>query len=246
MKKKGNVVLKNISEVVTCSGFEKKSGSDMNELHLIENGAIVVKNGIIERVGKNDEVLKGLDLSEFEVVNCDGKTVTPGFVDSHTHLVFGGYRAEEFSWRLRGDSYMSIMERGGGIINSVNGTKEASKEDLIFSGMKRLDSMAKLGVTTVESKSGYGLEKDVEIKQLEVTKELNERHSLDLVSTFLGAHAVPNAYKGRSCEFIDYLIEEVLPLVKENDLAKYCDVFCEKNVFSVEESRKLLNAAKDM
>lgn len=141
---------------------------------------------------------------------------------------------------------MSIMERGGGIINSVNGTKEASKEELVALGMKRLDSMTKLGVTTVESKSGYGLEKDVEIKQLEVTKELNEKHSLDLVSTFLGAHAVPNEYKGKSGEFIDYLIEEVLPLVKERNLAEFCDVFCEKNVFSIEESRKLLVAAKNM
>lgn len=246
MKKKGNVVLKNISELVTCSGFEKKSGSDMSELHLIENGAVIVKKGIIEKVGKNDDVLNGVDLSDFEVIDCTGKTVTPGFVDSHTHLVFGGYRAEEFSWRLRGDSYMSIMERGGGIINSVNGTKEASKEELVALGMKRLDSMTKLGVTTVESKSGYGLEKDVEIKQLEVTKELNEKHSLDLVSTFLGAHAVPNEYKGKSGEFIDYLIEEVLPLVKERNLAEFCDVFCEKNVFSIEESRKLLVAAKNM
>lgn len=244
MMKNENIILKNVTELVTCSGNSMKKGSEMNDLHVIENGAVVIRDGIIEKVGNSDEVLAGFDVNGFEVVDCTGKTVLPGFVDSHTHLVFGGYRAEEFSWRLRGDSYMSIMERGGGIANSVNGTKEATLDELVQLGKKRLDSMVKFGVTTVESKSGYGLEKETELKQLKATKLLNEEHSMDLVSTFLGAHAVPVEYKGRGDAFIDYLIDEVLPEVVEGNLAEYCDIFCEKNVFSVEESRKLLNAAK--
>lgn len=244
MKTKGNIVLKNASELVTCSGFEKKHGKEMSNLHVIRDGAVVIKNGIIEKVGKTEDVLKNFDLTGYEIVDCSGKTITPGFVDSHTHLVFGGYRDEEFSWRLRGDSYVSIMERGGGIAKTVTGTRQATYEELVAVGMKRLDSMARFGVTTVESKSGYGLDVDTELKQLEVTKALNEQHSLDLVSTFMGAHDIPVAYKGRSGEFIDLIIEEMLPVVAERNLAEYCDIFTEDKVFSIEETRKLLTAAR--
>jgi len=148
--------------------------------------------------------------------------------------------------RLKGYSYMEIMKNGGGIINSTTGTANASKEDLIRLGKKRLDSMLKFGVTTVEGKSGYGLDFDTEIKQLEVMKELEEMHPMDIAKTFLGAHAVPSQYKGRGEAFIDFIIDEVLPYVVEHNLAEFCDVFCEKNVFSIEESRKLLNKAKEM
>lgn len=244
MKTKGNVILKNASELVTCSGFEKKHGKDMSDLHIIKDGAVVIKNGIIEKVGTTEEVLKDFDVSGYEIVDCTGKTIMPGFVDSHTHLVFGGYRDEEFSWRLRGDSYVSIMERGGGIAKTVDCTREASYEELVTLGMKRLNSMAKFGVTTVESKSGYGLDVENELKQLEVTKELNRKHSLDLVSTFMGAHDIPKEYKGRSGDYIDYVIEHMLPVVAEKGLAEYCDIFTEDKVFSIEESRKLLIAAK--
>lgn len=243
---KRNLLIKNASELVTCSGFEAKSGSEMSNLHVILDGAVVVEDGIIKAVGKTEEILRSHDESKYEIIDASGKAVLPGFVDSHTHFVFGGYRAEEFNWRLRGDSYMDIMERGGGIINSVKATREASKEELLKVGKKRLDSMLAFGVTTVEGKSGYGLDFDTEIKQLEVMEELDKDHPVDIVRTFLGAHAVPKDYKGREGEYIDYIIKEVMPVVKEKGLAEFCDIFCEKNVFTVEQSRTLLSKAKEL
>ena len=240
-----NLIVKHAAEVVTCSGKQAKRGKEMSELHIIPNGAIVIEGGKITAVGPSDEVLAGVDETQYEVIDARGKAVLPGFVDSHTHLVFGGYRAEEFSWRLRGDSYMEIMERGGGIINTVKATHEATKEELLASAKKRLDSMLTFGVTTVEGKSGYGLDFDTEIKQLEVMQTLDREHPIDVVRTFLGAHALPQEYKGREDDFIDYLIENVLPVVAERKLADFCDIFCEKKVFSIEQSRKLLRKAQE-
>ena len=244
--KKGNIIIKNASELVTCRGFEAKQGKEMNELHIISDGAVIIEEGIIKALGKTEEIVGSIDENNYEVFDASEKTVMPGFVDSHTHFVFGGYRAEEFSWRLRGDSYMDIMNRGGGIINSVKGTMGASKEELIELGKHRLNSMLSFGVTTVEGKSGYGLDYETEIKQLEVMEELDSIHPLDIVKTFLGAHAVPKEYKGKEDEFIDFIIDKVLPDVKERKLAEFCDIFCEQNVFSVEQSRRLLSKAKEM
>lgn len=237
----------NASELVTCSGFEGKFGVEaMNDLGVIENGAIASVDGIITHIGTTDEVLKLVNESEYEVMDATGKTVMPGFVDSHTHFIFGGYRADEYDWRLRGLSYVEIMERGGGIINSVKGTDEAPLDELVTVGLKRLDSMMRFGVTTVEGKSGYGLFKDTEVKQLEAMKQCSEKHPLDIAQTFLGAHSVPKDYKGRSGEFIDYLIDEVLPEVSKFDQVEFCDIFCEDKVFSVEDSRKMLKAAQSV
>lgn len=244
--KKGNILIKNASEIVTCSGFKAKVGKEMNELGIIKDGSVVIEDGIIKAINETDKILKEFDEEEFEIVDASNKTILPGFVDSHTHLVFGGYRAEEYNWRLSGMEYMEIMKRGGGIINSVKGTKEASKDELVKLGRKRLDSMMSFGVTTVEGKSGYGLDYETEIKQLEVMQQLDKDHPLDIVKTFLGAHAVPKEYKGREDEFIDFIIEKVLPEVKKRNLAEFCDIFCEKNVFSVEQSRRLLLKAKEM
>jgi imidazolonepropionase len=160
--------------------------------------------------------------------------------------VFGGYRAEEFSWRLRGDSYMEITQRGGGIVNTVKATRQASAEELIQSGIKRLDSMLSFGVTTAESKSGYGLDRDTEIKQLEVMAHLDQIHYVDVVPTFLGAHAVPEEYKGKAEAFVDFMANEVMAEVASRRLAEFCDVFCEKNFFSVKQSRRLLTRATEL
>ncbi|MDO6355139.1 imidazolonepropionase [Caloramator sp. CAR-1] len=240
------ILIKNASELVTCSGTSPKKGEDMRELNIIENGAVLVEDGIIKKVGKTEEILKEINEREYEVYDAKGKAVLPGFIDSHTHFVFGGYRADEYYLRLKGATYMEIMEKGGGIINSVEATRRASKEELIELGKKRLDSMLSFGVTTVEGKSGYGLDFDTEIKQLEVYKELNDIHPIDIVPTFLGAHSIPREYRCRNMEYIDFIIEKVLPYIKEKNLAQFVDVFCEKNVFSVDESRKLLLAAKMM
>jgi imidazolonepropionase len=240
----GNLVIKNAAEIVTCSGFEAKKGKEMSQLGVVHDGALVIERGIITRVGPTEEVLKGLDLDSFTVLDAIGKALLPGFIDPHTHFVFGGYRVEEFSWRLRGDSYMSIMERGGGIVNSVRATRESTRDELMASGRKRLDRMLSFGVTTVEGKSGYGLDHDTEIKQLEVMKALDASHPVDTVSTFLGAHAVPQEFRHDPDGFIDFLISQVLPDVAELNLAEFCDVFCEKGVFSVEQSIRILEKAK--
>ncbi|WP_129600234.1 imidazolonepropionase [Anaerophilus nitritogenes] len=241
-----NIIIKNASQVVTCSGFSKKSGKEMSNLHVIEDGAVIIKNGKIHAVGKNEEVLKDVEFDKYEVIDASGKAVLPGFVDSHTHFVFGGYRAEEFSMRLRGASYMEIMEKGGGIVSSVEKTRKASHEELVYLGKKRLNDMLSFGVTTVEGKSGYGLDEETEIKQLQVMKKLDEIHPIDIAKTYMGAHAVPKEYKGREDEFIDDIIENTLPKVAKENLAEFCDVFCEKNVFSVDQSRRLLLKAKEL
>ena len=242
----GNIIIKNASQLVTCSGFKAKHSREMADLHIINDGTVVIEEGIIKAVGKTEDILSDFDENRFSIIDVRGKAVLPGFVDSHTHFVFGGYRAQEFSWRLHGDSYMQIMERGGGILNTVLATREATKNELIEAGRKRLDSMLSFGVTTVEGKSGYGLDHDTELKQLEVMADLDNRHPIDIIRTFLGAHAVTKDYKGRENAYIDYLTDNVMPEVAERNLAEFCDVFCEKNVFSVEQSRQLLHRAKEM
>ena len=240
----GNLIIKNASQLVTCSGFSAKKGAEMSDLSVIENGTVIITDGIISYVGKDSPSLT--DYPHHGVIDVSGKAVLPGFVDSHTHFIFGGYREEEFSWRMRGDSYMSIMDRGGGIHNTMNATRRASFEELKEAGRKRLDTMLAMGVTTVEGKSGYGMNKETELKQLEVMKALNEEHPVDIVSTFMGAHATPQEYKGKEDDFIDYMICEVMPEVKEANLADCCDIFCERNVFDIEQSRRYLSAARDL
>ncbi len=240
------LVITHAAELVTCQGCAPKTGLAMNQLDIIEDGAVVIEDGIIQRTGSTEQILAALKGTEYVTLDAGGKCVLPGFIDSHNHFVFGGYRAEEFSWRLKGDSYMAIMERGGGIANTVRATRQASKEELTELAKKRLDDMLAMGITTVEGKSGYGLDLDTEIKQLEVLNDLAGQHPVEVIPTFLGAHAVPAEYQGRSGEFIDFLIEKVLPVVAERNLAKFCDVFCEKGVFSVDESRKLLFAAQKL
>ncbi len=244
--KKGNIIVKNAAELVTCSGFRAKAGGEMADLNIIRNGAVVVDNGVISAVGRTEELLSKCHKDNYEVMDAAGKAVLPGFIDCHTHFVFAGTRADEFQWRLRGDTYMEIMRKGGGIINTVKATRDASKQELVEKGKLRLNSMLSFGVTTVEGKSGYGLDHDTEIKQLEVMKELDNVHPVDIVRTFLGAHTVPPEFKGRPDDYIDYIIENVLPDVSEKGLAEFCDIFCEKNVFSVEQSKKLLSRAGDM
>ncbi|MDR0961834.1 MAG: imidazolonepropionase [Mediterranea sp.] len=238
-----NVLIKNASQLVTCSGHAAKYGKDMSDLGIIENGAIACKDGIITHVGTTEEVLAQVNESDYRVFNGKGHTVLPGFVDSHTHLVFDGYREDEFSWRLRGDSYMSIMQRGGGIINTMNATRAASSERLTLNACRYIEGMIKMGVTTIEAKSGYGLDKKTELKQLRVIKKLRKNFPIDIISTFMGAHAVPPEYEGRADAYIDYIISDVLPKVDYYQLAECCDVFCEKGVFNIEQSERLLRAA---
>lgn len=234
------------AELVTCAGKAPKRGKDMSDIGRIKDGAVLIDGDKIAAVGTTGQLKQQCGSTACEIIDAAGKTVLPGFVDSHTHFVFGGYRAEEFSWRLRGDSYMSIMERGGGINATVSKTREATLEELVKSGRNRLDRMLEFGVTTVEGKSGYGLDKETELKQLRAMKELNRTHAVDVVSTFLGPHSVLPEYKDRERDFIDFLLHEVMPVVKEENLAEFADIFTEKNVFSIEDSRHYMTEAKKM
>lgn len=240
------LIIKNANELITCKGNAPKYGKEMSDVGMIKNGAVVMEDGIIIAVGTTEDILSKFNENEYKVIDASNKAVLPGFIDSHTHLIFGGYRADEFSWRLRGDTYMSIMERGGGITNSVRATREESLENLVEIGRKRLHKMMQFGVTTVEGKSGYGLDMDTEIKQLEAMRILNEQELIDIVPTFLGPHSVLPEYKGKEEEFLDFMINDVMPVVKEKNLAEFADIFCEKNVFTIEQSRRFLKAAKDM
>ena len=239
------LIIKNAAELVTCSGYSPKHGKDMSDIGLISDGCVVVEGDKIIDVGTTDEMLLKYDEKNYKVIDARNKAVLPGFIDSHTHLIFGGYRADEFSWRLRGDNYMSIMERGGGITSSVRATRNTSLDEFIETGKKRLDKIMDMGVTTVEGKSGYGLDFETEIRQLRAMKKLDEIHPVDVVPTFLGPHSVLPEYKGREDYFIDYMIDEVLKEVSEKNLAEFADIFCEKNVFTIEQSRKFLTAAQN-
>lgn len=234
------------ANIYTPVGTAGKRGAEMGEILHIEKGGIIIEDGIIRWVGPDSEMAEPEGHVRDEVyMDALGRAVLPGFVDSHTHLVFGGYRPEEFGWRLKGDTYMSIMERGGGIQSTVNATRAASAEELREKAEWYLDEMSAMGVTTVEAKSGYGLDPDTEERMLRVIKELAEdpERKVDVVSTFLGAHAVPKEYKGRTAEYVDLIIKEMLPRFR--DMAEFCDIFTEKNVFELEDSRRLLEAARE-
>jgi imidazolonepropionase len=218
----------------------------MSELGLIEDGSIWMESGLIQAVGTTKELEKlyADRMHEAEVFDATGHLVTPGLVDPHTHVVYGGSREREFEMRLEGATYMDIMNGGGGIHATTRMTREASEEELMEQTIRRLDSFLAHGVTTVEGKSGYGMNLETELKQLRVMKKLQEEHPIDLVPTFMGAHAVPKDYKGREDEFVDHLINDMLPIVAEEKLAEFNDVFCEKGVFTPEQSERILKAGK--
>ncbi len=259
MTMKGCRIFKNCV-IVTPTGNKARRGDEMSELKIIRNGVIRSTDGKIDFVGTAEEYVlfegnateNKLDFphcstaEEYEITDAAGKVILPGFVDSHTHLIFGGFRPDEFKWRLQGDSYMSIMERGGGIQSTVNATRPLSVMQLAKKGSWFIDRMTEMGVTTVEAKSGYGLNTETELTMLEAIRQLSEQcaDKVDIIPTFLGAHAIPTEYKGKTGEYVDHIIQEMLPKVK--GLAKFCDIFTEKNVFEIEDSRKLLKAAGEM
>jgi imidazolonepropionase len=177
-------------------------------------------------------------------LNANQKTVLPGFVDPHTHIVFAGSREEEFQMRVEGASYMEILGAGGGILKTVRETRKASVEKLVDSAIEKLDIMLAHGTTTVEAKSGYGLTTKDELKILEVVRRVDQLHAIDIVPTFLGAHAVPPEYNGNTRGYVDLVVDEMIPRVAEKGLAEFCDVFCEKGVFGLEQTRHILGAGK--
>jgi len=240
------VWIRHAQQLVTLTGTSGApvTRERMNQLGIIEDGSVWLEEGKIVRVGTDAELATeyGQRSGEALVIDASGKLVTPGLVDPHTHLVHAGSRQNEFNMRLNGATYMEIMNSGGGIHATTAATREASAEQLFTESKKRLDQFLLHGVTTVEAKSGYGMTLDVEIKQLEVAKLLNEKHPVDVVSTFMGAHAVPLDYRERPDDFVDLLIREMIPEVARRRLAEFNDVFCERGVFTPEQSRRILEA----
>lgn len=221
------------------------AGKEMATATILEDGYIAIKDGKILATGTG-EPQADLVGPETILLSCQGKVATPGLIDCHTHLVYGGSREHEFAQKLAGVSYLDILANGGGILSTVRATRKADFDTLYQKSYKLLDYMLDHGVTTVEAKSGYGLDWETEKRQLEVVQKLHEDHPIDLVSTFMAAHAIPEEYKGNNQAYLDLIIESMLPRVKEENLAEFCDIFCEQGVFTAEEARSLLTKAKDM
>ncbi|NMM62874.1 imidazolonepropionase [Clostridium sp. P21] len=237
------MIIKNIGCLVTCAGAYPKKKDDLKDAGIIENGYIIIQDKTIVDVGSGERYKKYLKDDE-QVIDAQGKTITPGLIDSHTHVVYAGSREFELPLKLKNMQYIDILNAGGGILSTVSNTRKASMEELEQGTKERLDLMLAHGTTTVESKSGYALDFENEIKMLKVNSDLNKKHPMDIVSTYLGAHAVPNEFKKNREGYIKLIIEKVIPYVKEHNLADFVDCFCEKGVFTIEESRKILKTAQ--
>src|SRR5215470_15055443 len=229
------------SQLVTLSGPNRpRVGNELSDLGIIRDAGMLVRDGKIDRVGPSEEIER--NAGDAEIVNARGRVVMPGFVDAHTHLVFAGNRLEDFERRSRGETYEQIAKAGGGIWSTVEKTRAASEPDLLAQAKKHANWFLRCGTTTVEAKSGYGLTVEDELKILHVLRQLKESVALEVVSTFLGAHAVPR--KLSPDEYLDLVITEMLPRVSGDKLAEFCDVFCERGYFNIDQSRRILSAAK--
>ena len=234
----------NCSQVVTLAGpAHPRVGTEMRELGIIDDGGLIVREGRIEQVGTATQIKAAIDANTV-VIDAGGCVVLPGFVDAHTHPVFAGTRAAEFEQRSLGATYQEIAARGGGIQSTVNQTRAASLDDLVATGRRYAKWFLRGGTTTVEAKSGYGLSLEDEIKILRAIKQLDEETPLRYVPTFLGAHTIPKEYAARRDEYISLIVDEMLPQVAREKLAEFADVFCEQNVFTTDESWKILSAAR--
>ncbi len=236
-----DLVIKNAQELLTLSpSFKGESG-----LGIIRNGAVAIKGTEILWVGRTEEFGEKFILGrESREIDAGGKTVMPGLIDAHTHLVFAGSREIEFEQRIKGMSYLEIAERGGGILSTVEATRKASFDELFSLAKRRLDRMLSNGITTVEAKSGYGLSSRDEMKILQVIKALQESHPVEIVPTFLGAHTIPKEFRDARSRYVDLVVEEMIPRVAQERLAEFCDVFCEEKAFSFDESKKILDRGK--
>ena len=229
-------IVTNIGMLATPQGSGPRKGPDQGSIQVLKDAWVLIEDGVIARVGT------GAAPAADEVIDAGGNLVTPGLVDAHTHLIFGGWRQNELGLKLHGKTYLEIQNAGGGIQSTTNATRQSTEEELTAKAARALDEMLHFGVTTCEAKSGYGLATEHELKALQVIKNLNDRHVMDIVATFMGAHLVPAEYKANRAEYIRLVCEEMMPLVKEQGIAKYCDVFCEADTFTVEESRQVLEA----
>ncbi|MCS6809508.1 MAG: imidazolonepropionase [Bacteroidota bacterium] len=250
-----SLLIYNIGSLVTPHAQTqlRLAGDSMGNIHIQTHAAILVEDGIITRIGDSATLLHELrtthntaTLASIRMLDANGMTAIPGFVDSHTHLVFAGNRAQEFALRARGKTYQEIAAAGGGILSTMRATRNASAEELLHAATKRLDTMLRYGTTTVEIKSGYGLNTTSEFKILEVIAELQRTHPITIVPTFLGAHAFPPELRDSPEEYIDRICSEMLPEIQARNLATFCDAFCEQGYFSLAQSERILRTAQDL
>jgi len=241
---KADLVIKNARQLITCRGKAPKLREQMMDIGPLTQGWVASYRGKITYVGDEKGFREKVSPEEgCQMIDASEAVVLPGLVDCHTHLVFGGSREGEFIQRLRGMSYQEIARSGGGILSTVRATRAASYQELLRDARRRLDHMLCLGTTTCEAKSGYGLTVDDELKLLRIGRELHQSHPVDIINTFLGAHTFPPEYLSQKEEYVDLLISRLLPRVREEGLAEFCDVFCEEGAFSVEQSRAILESA---
>ena len=253
---KVNLIIYNAGQLVTCASEGKpKRGAEMQNVGIIAGGAVAVADGKIVAVGKSDEIVGKFESEN--TIDAEKKVVCPGFVDCHTHIVFAGNRLNEFELKIKGADYLEILENGGGIISTVRQTRQASLAELVEQTTKRLDKMLALGTTTAEIKTGYGLDTETELKMLEVIFELDKIHQIDLIPTFLPAHAFPPEYKENQEKYVDLICQEMLPQAMKLFSEKtqhsalstqhfFTDVFCEKGAFDLEQSKRVLETAKNL
>lgn len=234
-----DLLVVNIGLLATPVGSAAKGGKAQGEIQLLHDAWLRIEDGVIAALGTGAPEGTGCP-----VLDAGGRLVTPGLVDAHTHLVFGGWRQNELALKLHGVPYLDILAQGGGILSTVTATRTATEEELADKAAAALDEMLRFGTTTCEAKSGYGLTTEEECKQLRAIRALNQRHPIDLVATFMGAHALPQAYKENREAYVSLVCEEMIPRVAAEQLAEFCDVFCETGVFTAEESRRILEAGK--
>jgi imidazolonepropionase len=243
----GNLLITGISQLLTLRGSGPRRGDSLSNLGVVKDGAVLVRDGVIVAAGPCTKVEQRADARRAEKVDVGGRVVLPGFVDSHTHLIHAASRAEEYELKIQGASYEEIARKGGGILNSVKKLRAATEEELKRRALAALEQFAAYGTTTVEAKSGYGLDVASELKILRLQKELNAEQPLEIVSTFLGAHVVPAEYRGKADgaeKYIELLMEQMLPEVVNEELAEFCDVFCDRGAFTREQSERILSEAQ--
>jgi imidazolonepropionase len=242
-----NLLIKNIKQLasVRSDGIPFKSGNEMRNLGVIENATVLIQNGLFNWIGPSIEFNQTMD-ENIDIIDGSDLVGLPGFVDSHTHLLFAGTREDEFAMRLEGKTYREIAQAGGGILSTVQATRTATKKELKKFARRHLDTILSEGTTTVEIKSGYGLNEKDEIKLMEAINELSEECLIDIAPTFLGAHAVPPEFKNNSNGYVDLICARMLPYLAQRKLAKFCDAFCEQGYYSVEQCRRIFDMAQQL